>query len=180
MVRKVEIGRGTKLYILNLYNFMELLSRLYKSTVGKAYFARPIVMLIKPEKIRTWLYTSQFRDDASHAEILEARHKFDTKNESAGLTGFLITNGRAAMQLLEGPDEAVERFKTIISADVRHQNVVTEVWALEPKRAYPNWSIRYQDSSDYEALFRTIESAEMETVSISIARMLFDTTFDEG
>lgn len=136
-------------------------------------------MLIKPGKIRTWLYTSQFRDAASHAEILEAKHKFDAKNEAAGLTGFLITNGIAVMQLLEGPDETVERFKSTISVDPRHKNLVTEVWALESKRAYPHWSIRYQDASEYEALFRTLESAEIETISINIARMLFDTTFDE-
>jgi len=64
-----------------------------------------------------------------------------------------------------------------VIADDRHGDVSTEVWETHQTRAFPNWSMRVSKSSEYEPLFKEIESAKIETIATNIARMLFDTTF---
>jgi len=52
-------------------------------------------MLIDPGHIRTWLYTSEFKDNASKDEIFSSMEQFQAHNKSLNLSGFLITNGKA-------------------------------------------------------------------------------------
>lgn len=135
-------------------------------------------MLINPGDVRTWLYTSEFKDIDSHRAIITSMDGFCARNHKLGLSGFLITNGKAVMQLLEGGEDAVETLRTTISQDDRHLNVVTEVWELEAERAYPKFSMRAIDSNEYEALFKEVETAKIATIATNIAQLLFDTTFD--
>ena len=135
-------------------------------------------MFINPGDIRTWLYTSEFKDRPSHEAIMAEMDRFNVKNKALNLSGFLITNGSAIMQLLEGEHEAVEPLKQIISKDNRHSKVETHVWELEASRAYPHWSMRAIDPLNYEALFKEIESAKVATIATDIARLLFDVTFE--
>lgn len=136
-------------------------------------------MLIDPGDIRTWLYTSEFKDSASKDEIFSSMEQFQAHNKSLNLSGFLITNGKSIMQLLEGKDNVVNVLREKIIADDRHVNVVNEVWELEEERAYPEWSMRKMRASNYEILFKEIQSAKMATIATNIARMLFDTTFEK-
>ena len=134
-------------------------------------------MRINPGPIRNWLYTSKFTDRKTHAAVVEFVDGFAEKNRRHGLTGFLVTDGHAIMQLLEGEDPALTSVRDKVIADDRHGDVSTEVWETHQTRAFPNWSMRVSKSSEYEPLFKEIESAKIETIATNIARMLFDTTF---
>lgn len=103
---------------------------------------------------------------------------FKTHNKTLNLSGFLITNGSAVMQLLEGPQEAVETLKQTIMTDERHIKIETQAWELETSRAYPHWSMLAIKPSDYEELFSEIQSAKIATIASDIAKLLFDATFD--
>lgn len=135
-------------------------------------------MFINPGTIRSWLYTSEFKDLASQQSIVADIERFKAHNKILGLSGFLITNGTAVMQLLEGPEENLEAVKSKILRDKRHINVKMEAWELETSRAYPDWSMRAIEAADYEALFSEIQSAKIATIATDIARLLFDVTFD--
>lgn len=131
------------------------------------------------EGVRTWLYRSKFNGFKTEGDIHEMARGFVRKNQRLGLSGFLITNGDAVMQLLEGDEPNVESLKKEILEDDRHSDIVSEVWAVESKRAYPRWAMRVVSPSEYEALFKEIESAKIESIATNIARMIFDVTFDK-
>lgn len=134
-------------------------------------------MRINPGQIRSWLYTSKFTTQKSYADVFAFVNQFRAHNRDLGLSGFLVTDGHVVMQLLEGDDEPLAILRETISADTRHFDVVTEVWELQESRAFPHWSMQVSKSSDYERLFKEIESARIETIATNIARMLFDNTF---
>ena len=84
------------------------------------------------------------------------------------------------MQLLEGDELKVGPLKQEILDDDRHTEIISEVWTIESKRAYPRWAMRVVSREEYETLFKEIESAKIETIATNIARMIFDITFDES
>ena len=135
-------------------------------------------MLFETGSVRTWLYTSQLTETHSLDDIAQMVAEFQGKNKALGLTGFMLSDGRAVMQLLEGGPDHVEAMKDKIIADPRHRQINSEVWALEQKRAYPNWSMNAINPSDYEKMFKKIELANVETIATNIARLLFDVTFE--
>lgn len=131
-----------------------------------------------PKTVRTWLYTSQLTHKHDTDQIEGLMAGFQSRNQSAGLSGFLVTDGIYVMQLLEGEDDAVDAMKARIVTDTRHMNIVSEVWEMEAIRAYPNWSMRAVPATEYEKMFVEIESSKIVTIATNIARLLFDTTFD--
>lgn len=136
-------------------------------------------MVALPEGVRTWLYRSKFNGFKTPDEIHEMARAFVKKNQRLGLSGFLITNGDAVMQLLEGEESKVGPLKKEILDDDRHIDIVSEVWTVESKRAYPRWAMRVVSPSEYEVLFKEIETAKIESIATNIARMVFDVTFDK-
>ncbi|MGJ8560049.1 MAG: BLUF domain-containing protein [Litorimonas sp.] len=128
-------------------------------------------------EILTWLYTSEFTSPKTPAYIDKLVGGFASKNEEIGLTGFMITNGVAVMQLLEGERENITAVRRSITEDSRHTNIHPEVSDVSPVRAYPNWAMRSIALDDYEVLFSEIERAKIHTIAIKIASMLFDVTF---
>lgn len=136
-------------------------------------------MLFNKGHIRTWLYTSEFCERKTQAETDLLASEFAAKNEIMGISGFMLTNGTSVMQMIEGEPEAILTLQTKITEDIRHKNIVSEVWELEAARAYPHWAMRVIEPANYESAFSKIESAKMETIAINIARLLFDITFDE-
>ncbi len=135
-------------------------------------------MTSQPDRVMVWLYTSQFSTPQSQVEIDQLVAGFAAENKRRNISGFLISDGRSVMQLLEGPEGDTEVLKGKIQADERHLNVTTQLWSNETIRAYPHWSLRAIASSEYEALFSEIESANFVTLATRIAQMLFDATFD--
>ncbi|CAM3703640.1 BLUF domain-containing protein [Litorimonas haliclonae] len=128
--------------------------------------------------VKTWLYRSKFTSFKTEDEIHEMARGFVKKNQRLGLSGFLITNGDSVMQLLEGDEPNVDPLRKEILNDDRHTDILSEVWTVEPKRAYPRWAMRVVSPAEYETLFREIETARIETIATNIARMVFDITFE--
>lgn len=128
-------------------------------------------------EITTWLYTSEFPSPMPSEDIDDMISGFAQNNEKNGLTGFLISNGTAVMQLLEGEHDNVSAMRDVIMMDKRHINIHPEVWDISSVRAYPNWAMRSIALDDYEVLFKEIERAEIQTLAIKIASVLFDVTF---
>jgi|GEM_PF-3592181 len=129
--------------------------------------------------VRTWLYRSKFTKLKAQSEVLELARAFAQKNQRLNLSGFLITNGNAVMQLLEGDEPNVQSLKKEILDDDRHTDIISEVWTIESERAYPRWAMRVVSTAEYETLFEEIETAKIKTIATNIARMLFDVTFEK-
>jgi hypothetical protein len=67
-----------------------------------------------------------------------------------GITGVLIFNGGAFMQILEGSEQAVSDMTGRIRVDNRHSNFFTRDERLIGERSFPDWSMAYLRLKDDE------------------------------
>ena len=87
------------------------------------------------------IYSSQpfgFDDAALNGILMTARRN----NPRDGITGALICRHDLYLQLLEGPQDAVEARYRSIARDDRHLEVVRRVSRRVTDRLFPNWAMR--------------------------------------
>lgn len=78
--------------------------------------------------------------DTDIADILAASRR---NNANAGVTGMLLHIDGGFLQILEGPDAAVEETYARIAADGRHNHVVMLWSEAAPERAFDDWSMGF-------------------------------------
>jgi hypothetical protein len=74
-----------------------------------------------------------------------------SNNHRAGLTGMLLYAGGHFIQTLEGPAEVVDATYTRIEADPRHRDVFITLREEIGDRAYPDWSMGFEQLSADQA-----------------------------
>ncbi len=88
-------------------------------------------------------YVSRFAKPFSESELEKLGEDSSERNRMLGVTGVLMTSGGIFFQILEGPEEAVDKIYSAISADPRHTDlVVLELEHDVQQRNYPNWSMK--------------------------------------
>lgn len=99
------------------------------------------------------------------AQILTVSRR---NNERDAVTGFLYADGRRFLQVLEGPEDAVESAFTRISSDVRHRAVVTLSRRAIEAREFGDWAMAHRTpGSDSDALLAQI-AERLETASPNV------------
>lgn len=66
-----------------------------------------------------------------------------SNNDERFITGYLVHNGQAFMQLIEGPYNEVNEIFARILRDRRHTGVVRIQAEWTAARIFPNWSMNY-------------------------------------
>lgn len=84
--------------------------------------------------------TDLFDEDQLAALLADTR----PRNEERGLTGMLLYSDGNFIQVLEGPDEAVEQTFRAISADPRHHGIIVALRDQVGQRAFPDWSMAFR------------------------------------
>ena len=79
------------------------------------------------------------RQDAVDAILASSR----VNNPLDGITGVLIFNGTAFMQILEGSEAAIDSLTARLLNDPRHSNIAIRDTRLIDARTFPNWSMAY-------------------------------------
>ena len=79
------------------------------------------------------------RPDEVDAILLSAR----INNPLEGITGVLIFNGTAFMQILEGGEAAIDGLTARLASDPRHSNMSIRDTRRIKARTFPNWSMAY-------------------------------------
>lgn len=64
-------------------------------------------------------------------------------NPLEGITGVLIFNGAAFLQILEGGQSAVDDLARRLASDPRHSNMSIRDERLISERTFPDWSMAY-------------------------------------
>lgn len=85
-----------------------------------------------------YISTSRISTHAERARILEASRR---NNSADGITGLLYDDGVRFLQVLEGPDERVEKAMARIKADPRHRAVVTLSRRSVEAREFGDWAM---------------------------------------
>jgi hypothetical protein len=98
--------------------------------------------------MRTTVYTSTATRHLTDDDLAELLRQCARNNERTGLTGLLLHRDGRFMQVLEGPDDAVEAVFATIAADPRHTDVRQLLDEQIASRRFPAWSMGFRSVDD--------------------------------
>ena len=88
-------------------------------------------------------YISSFVKDMSEVEIVNLASQAAKKNAENDITGVLMAKGGVFFQIIEGPEDNIDRLFTNILKDTRHEKVITlGIQTGDLKRLFPNWHMK--------------------------------------
>ena len=88
-------------------------------------------------------YISSFVKDMSEVEIVNLASQAAKKNAENDITGVLMAKGGVFFQIIEGPEDNIDRLFTNILKDPRHEKVITLcIQTGDLKRLFPNWHMK--------------------------------------
>ena len=93
--------------------------------------------------LKALTYTSWARPGISADEVDAILSSARINNPLDGISGLLIFNGSAFMQILEGSEEAVDRLAGRLADDPRHSNMSIRDERPIDARTFPDWSMAY-------------------------------------
>jgi phosphatidylserine/phosphatidylglycerophosphate/cardiolipin synthase-like enzyme len=98
--------------------------------------------------MRTTVYTSTATRNLTDDDLAELLRQCVRNNDRTGLTGLLLHRDGRFMQVLEGPDDAVQAVFAAIAADERHTDVRLLLDEQIPARQFPGWSMGFRAVDD--------------------------------
>lgn len=96
------------------------------------------------------IYVSTSEKLLNDEELLDILKASRENNSSKDVTGLLLYKGGNFMQVLEGPDEAVEALYEKIKADPRHKDVNVLSREQISARQFPAWEMAFQNLDNPE------------------------------
>jgi len=88
-------------------------------------------------------YISSFVKDLSVDEIKEISSQAAKNNAEKDITGVLMAKGGVFFQIIEGPEENIDKLFTNILKDIRHEKIITlGIQIGDLKRLFPNWHMK--------------------------------------
>ncbi|QAY78375.1 BLUF domain-containing protein [Sphingosinicella sp. BN140058] len=90
------------------------------------------------------VYISTAQPKLPQAELRAVLDSSRRNNAAVGVTGLLVAGGRRFLQVLEGPDAAVEATLARIKVDPRHRAIVTLSRKDVDARQFGDWSMGFE------------------------------------
>lgn len=118
-------------------------------------------------------YLSQSKLDWTDEAIDELLERSKRNNATRKITGAMIYANGYFMQLIEGPQIAVDELYSAIEADPRHE-VLSLIHNQEIKdRHFSDWAMEYRDSDDLgERALMTIHAAKQDNERFPVMHFL--------
>ena len=118
-------------------------------------------------------YLSQSKLDWTDEAINELLERSKRNNATRKITGAMIYANGYFMQLIEGPQIAVDELYSAIEADPRHE-VLSLLHNQEIKdRHFSDWAMEYRDSDDLgERALMTIHAAKQDSARFPVIHFL--------
>ena len=118
-------------------------------------------------------YLSQSKLDWTDEAIDELLERSKQNNATKRITGAMIYANGYFMQLIEGPQIAVDKLYSAIEADPRHE-VLSLLHSQEIKdRHFSDWAMEYRDSDDLgERALMTIHAAKQDSERFPVIHFL--------
>lgn len=110
--------------------------------------------------IASLLYTSTAAADIDSGDVFAIIEASARRNPSRGVTGFLIYDGRAFLQYVEGPQDALDDLLGQLADDRRHGDVRVLHRAENATRLFPKWAMR-RAGQGAEAELATIRRTDL-------------------
>ena len=88
-------------------------------------------------------YISNFSHSMSDEELEKLAKQSAKNNAENDITGVLMAKGEVFFQIIEGPEENIDKLFSNISKDPRHEKIITlGVQIGDIKRLFPNWHMK--------------------------------------
>lgn len=97
-------------------------------------------------------YVSTVSADLDADQLIALLDVVRPKNRRAGITGMLLYSDGNVIQVLEGPDHAVETVFATIQDDPRHHGIIVIVRDQIDERSFPDWSMGFRRCSRADLL----------------------------
>ncbi len=96
-----------------------------------------------------------------------------SKNRDRGITGAMMHVQGYFLQLLEGPETAVNTVFSIIEQDPRHEIASILYDEIITERHFPNWVMGYRDSDELgDRAIMTLRAAKQDTKTFPVIDFL--------
>lgn len=112
---------------------------------------------MNPSKEIILCYVSSATEEFCDSKLLKMLEKSRDNNSAVGVTGVLLHRKGTFMQILEGPETAVDRIFSRIMNDSRHTGVLKLLRREVSERAFRDWSMGFRELSESQA--REIQTA---------------------
>ena len=113
-----------------------------------ARWGRLDVHLSRKASMLSLVYTSAARTPFSDGDLATLLMNSRANNRRLGLSGFLMHKQGRFVQVLEGPDDAVQQRYAIIAADPRHSDLDVLLRESIPERRFAAWTMGYRATTD--------------------------------
>lgn len=117
-------------------------------------------------------YISSFARNVSSVELHELAEKAATSNAGNEITGILMASGGIFFQIIEGPEENIDRLFSKILEDTRHEKIITlGIQKGNLERLFPDWNMKAFDldsskSNRFQSLKAIIDAVHAQSVII--------------
>jgi len=91
------------------------------------------------------IYASSAVNLFSEAELIDLLKKSRENNAAEDITGMLLYKDGNFIQVIEGPEEAINRLYQKILRDPRHHHIIQLGKQPIPERQFPDWSMGFRD-----------------------------------
>ena len=130
-------------------------------------------------QLKQVIYVSEITDTSSDSltDIYDISQK---NNSESGISGCLLIGSNSYLQLLEGPESAVENLYSKIKVDSRHKKVEKLFEQHIEEKLFPSWSMKFApfnnlklDNKKFDAgKFQNINAVDAVKVFQSIKEMI--------
>ncbi len=127
------------------------------------------------EPVRQIVYISAARSGFDAEDLQEIFSRSVENNSRAGITGLLLYRDLEFMQVIEGPEPAIEALYARIARDPRHSLVIKLLDQILPEREFPDWAmqvvnLRDRSVSEFAAAGQDLEVADLRSLAGSPSR----------
>ena len=104
--------------------------------------------LSRKDPVLSLVYTSAARTPFSDGDLATLLMNSRANNRRLGLSGFLMHKQGRFVQVLEGPEEAVQQRYALIAADPRHTDLDVLLRETIDERRFGAWTMGYRATTD--------------------------------
>ena len=124
-------------------------------------------------RLKQVIYVSQKTDTSSNSltDIYDISQRNNSEN---GISGCLLIGSNSYLQLLEGPDLAVENLYSKITKDSRHKKVKKLFEQHIDKKLFSSWSMKFAPFNNIEWGDKDFDAGKFQNISAAAAIKVFE------
>ncbi len=123
-------------------------------------------------QLKQVIYVSEITDTSSNSltDIYDISQK---NNSESGISGCLLIGSNSYLQLLEGPESAVENLYSKIKVDSRHKKVKKLFEQHIEEKLFSSWSMKFAPFNNVKWDNKEFDSGKFQNINATAAVKVF-------